>query len=148
MKKNLSLLMAVIVFLSTLSFSTSKAQAAGTIRYAGGHFVTGKGISFVFNASGYRNRDVRGANIYAGSNFHNLYCSAKKGEGKIVCVARGELTEYGGETAVIYLAGQIFYVTMPYQGDGPSLTSEEEEPAVEEEPVEPGDPGEEAPEEL
>ena len=51
MKKNLSLFMVVIVFLSALFFGTGKAQAAGTIRYAGGHFVIGKGISFVFNAS-------------------------------------------------------------------------------------------------
>jgi len=119
MKKILTLLMVVVAFLSTLSFSTSKAQAAGIITYAGGQFVIGKGITFVFNASGYGKGDVRGASLFAGSNSHNLSCSVKKDEGKIICVARGGLAEeYGGEPARIYLAGQIFFITVPYVGEG------------------------------
>jgi len=128
MKKYLSLLMAVVAVLSTLSLSTSKAQAAGIITYAGGQFIVGKGIAFVFKASGYGKNQIRGANIFAGSNFHNLSCSVKKDEGKIVCVARGGLTEYGGETGIIYLAGQRFYVTIPYMAEGPDDESACEDP--------------------
>jgi len=111
-KKVLAVVMTVIMFFSMFSF-TSRAQAAGLIRYMGGLFISGKGLTFVFEGSGYRNRDVRNATIFAGSNFHNLSCSAKKEPERIVCVAGGRLTEYVGETGVIHLAGQVFYVTIP-----------------------------------
>jgi len=126
MKKFLSLLMAVVVLLSMFLFSASKAQAAGLITYKGGLFVWGKGVVFVFEASGIRNKDVKNASIFAGSNFHDLYCSVNKAEGKIVCVARGELTEYAGQTGIIHLAGQIFYVTIPGR---PFREASGEEPA-------------------
>ena len=113
MKRVLPLLMAVIVLVSTLWVSVGSAGAAGIIAYVDGRFVWGKGVVFVFDASGYRNKDVKNASIFAGSNFHDLYCTVNKNEEKIVCVARGSLTEYAGQTGVIYLAGQIFYVTIP-----------------------------------
>ena len=95
---------------------------------------TGVTDVIALGTSGYRNRDVRGASIFAGSNFHNLYCSVNKGEGKIIFVAGGQLTDYAGQTAVIHLGGQIFYVTMPYQGEGHGLIAEDE-PAVEGDPA-------------
>ena len=113
MKKSLSLAMAVVILISALWVSTGSAGAAGMISYAGGRFVWGKGIVFVFDASGYRNKDVRDASIFAGSNFHDLYCTVDKEKEHIVCVARGSLTEYAGQTGIIHLAGQIFYVTIP-----------------------------------
>jgi hypothetical protein len=113
MKRVFSLLIAVIVLLSVFSFSPSRAQAAGIISYAGGNFIIGKGIAFVFHGSGLRNRDVRGANIFVGSDFYPLGCTVNKEEKRIVCVLRGGLTEYAGETGIIYLGGQIFYVIIP-----------------------------------
>ncbi|HLO16733.1 MAG TPA: hypothetical protein VK206_18005 [Anaerolineales bacterium] len=112
-KKILSLIVAVVVLLSVFSFSSSKVQAAGIINYAGGNFVWGKGIAFVFDASGYRNRDVKDGAIFVGSNFHDLGCTVNREGSKIICVARGGLAEYAGETGIIYLAGQVFYVTIP-----------------------------------
>ena len=105
--------MAFIVLVSTLWVSAGSAGAAGVIAYVDGRFVWGKGVVFVFDASGYRNKDMKNTGIFAGSNFHDLYCTVNKIEEKIVCVARGSLTEFAGQTGVIYLAGQIFYVTIP-----------------------------------
>jgi hypothetical protein len=110
MRKAISI---VIILVSLLSFRPGRAQAAGIITYQGGQFVLGKGIVFVFTGSGFRNRDLKNANIFAGSNFHHLSCSINKGDAKIVCVVRGGLTEFAGETAIIYLGRQIFYVTVP-----------------------------------
>ena len=103
----------ILILVSLLSFRLNTALAAGIITYQGGHFVLGKGISFVFKGSGFRNKDLRNANIFVGSNYHRLACNVNKDDGRIVCVARGALTEYGGETGIIYLGGQVFYVKMP-----------------------------------
>src|SRR6188474_552280 len=116
MKKFFSLLIAIVILVSAFSFSASKAQAAGLITLIDGRFVWGKGVVFVFEASGYKNKDLKGASIFAGSNDHNLSCSSNKEEGTVVCVATAGLTQYAGETGVIYLAGQIFYVIIPDMG--------------------------------
>ena len=113
MKKILLLAMTVIVLISALGVSAGNADAAGLITYVDGRFVWGKGVVFVFKASGYGNKNVRDASIFAGSNFHDLYCTVDKEKENIVCVVGGSLTEYAGQTGVIYLAGQIFYVTIP-----------------------------------
>ena len=113
MKKALSLGMAVVIVISALWVTVGSAGAAGMITYVGGRFVWGKGVVFVFEASGYRNKDVKDASIFAGSNFHDLYCTVDKEKENIVCVARGSLTVYAGQTGVIHLVGQVFYVTIP-----------------------------------
>jgi hypothetical protein len=113
MKKITLLVMIAVVLVSTFWVSTHSARAAGLITYRGGVFVEGKGISFVFDAPGYRNRDVRGADIFVHSSVYDLGCTVNREEEKIVCVLRGGLTEYAGETGIIYLAGQVFYVTIP-----------------------------------
>jgi hypothetical protein len=113
MRKILLAAIAVLVSFSMLSLSIVQAGAAGLITFVDGRYVWGKGIVFVFAATGYRNRDVRDANMFAGSNFHDLYCTVDKEKENIVCVARGGLTQYAGQTGVIYLAGQVFYVTIP-----------------------------------
>lgn len=111
MKKALSLF---LIIASLFSLQVSRAQAAGIITYAGGLFVVGKGTVFVFKGSDLSNKAIRNATIFAGSNFHNLSCSLNKDDKKIVCVIRGGISdEYGGETAIIHLGGQIFYVTIP-----------------------------------
>ena len=113
MKNIISLVVAAVILASTFWVRTDSARAAGLITYRGGAFVEGKGISFVFDAPGYRNRDVKGANILVHSSFYDLGCTVNREEDKIVCVLRGGLTEYAGETGIIYLAGQVFFVTIP-----------------------------------
>ena len=113
MKKAFLFIMTLVLL---LSLSPIEARAAGPITYSGGLFVPGKGIVYVFKASDFKRKDLKSASIFAGSNFHNLSCSVNAGDGKIVCVVRGGLSdEYGGESAIIHLAGQIFYVTIPYR---------------------------------
>lgn len=113
MKRVFSILMLAVLLVSAFGFSASPASAAELITYVDGRFVVGKGVVFVFEASGYRNRDVRGADIFVGSNFHDFGCTVNAERTQIVCVANGNLTRYAGQTGVIYLAGQIFYVIIP-----------------------------------
>jgi hypothetical protein len=51
------------MLVSTFLTAVSSAEAAGMITYLDGRYVWGKGIVFVFDAPGYRNKDVRNANI-------------------------------------------------------------------------------------
>ena len=133
MKKILLSLIAAIVLVTTLGFRTGSAAAAGHITYVDGRYVWGKGIVFVFKASGYRNKDVRGANIFVGSNYHKLGCTVDKEKENIVCVLGGGLTQFAGETSILYLAGQVFYVTIPDRTI-PEQTIVVEPPLVCEEP--------------
>ena len=51
--------------------------------------------------------------MFVGSNFHDLSCTVNKERTRIVCVGGGNLTEFAGQTGIIHLAGQLFYVTIP-----------------------------------
>jgi type 1 fimbria pilin len=113
MKKFMSLIAILLVLVCTLWFSAGNTSAAGTITFTGARFIWGKGVVFVFEASGYRNSDVKDASITIGSKSFDVHCTVNKKEEKIVCVAGGGLTWYAGQTGVVYLAGQGFYVTIP-----------------------------------
>lgn len=114
MKKFLLLLMVLAVCSSVLG--VSRAQAADWITFAEGAYVHGKGIVFIFDATGYRNKDLKNASIYVGSDLYDLFCWVTEDKEHIVCNAQGGLTQFAGQTAIIYLAGQIFYVTIPGAG--------------------------------
>jgi hypothetical protein len=130
MKKVFFLLLSAAVMVSALGVQVNRAKADGYITYEGAQYVVGTGIVFTFSAEGFRNKDLKNATILVGSDFHDLYCWVRKAEGRILCVARGSLTEFAGQTGIIYLGGQIFYVLIPNkhgipdQGDT-SLTCEE-----------------------
>jgi hypothetical protein len=113
MKRILLLLMAAAVIVSVLGYQVNRAKAEGYITYEGTQYVVGTGIVFTFDATGFRNRDLKNATILVGSDFYDLYCWVRKEEGKILCVAWGSLTEFAGQTGIIYLGGQIFYVIIP-----------------------------------
>ena len=116
MKKIFMLLATAAVIASALGVQVSRAQAADWITYEDSAYVEGKGIVYIFDATGFRNKDLKDASIYVGSDFYDLFCWVLKEEGKIVCNAQGGLTQFAGQTAIIYLAGQIFYVTIPSPG--------------------------------
>ena len=121
MKKIFLLLMVLAVFTSAFGLQVATAQADGSlIVYEGGLFVWGKGIVFQFDAEGYRNKDLQNANILVGSDFYDLFCWVLKGEGKIVCNAQGDLTQFAGQTGIIYLGGQVFYVIIPARPGSPN----------------------------
>ena len=113
MKKIWFVLMAVAVVVSALGMQVNRAKADGFVAYESVQYVVGTGIVFTFNAEGFRNKDLKNATIYVGSDFYDLYCWVRKAEGKILCVAWGSLTQFAGQTGVIYLGGQIFYVPIP-----------------------------------
>ena len=119
MKKILSFVMAVVVLFSLFSFRTSRAQAAGIIKFVGSRFIPGKGAVFLFKASGVGKNAAKSATIFAGSNFYNLFCTVKKDDGLITCLARAEITQFQGQTGIVHLAGQIFYVMVPYFTEPP-----------------------------
>ena len=113
MKKIFLLLMAVVVLISAFGMQVNRAKAAGYITYDDAEFIVGTGIVFTFSGEGFRNRDLRGSTIWVGSDWYDLYCWAVKAEGKIRCLAWGGLTQFAGQTGVVYLGGQIFYVIIP-----------------------------------
>lgn len=116
MKKVSLLLAALAIVASALGLQASRAQAAGSITYASSAYVEGKGIVYVFDATGFRNKDVKGASIYVGSDFYDLFCWVTKDKEQIVCNAQGGLTQFAGQTAILYFAGHIFYVSVPAAG--------------------------------
>jgi hypothetical protein len=113
MKKVFFLLLAVAVVVSALGVQVDRAKADGYITYEDAQYVVGTGIVFTFSAEGFRNKDLKNATIYVGSDFYDLYCWVRKEEGRILCVAWGSLTGFAGQTGIIYLGGQIFYVIIP-----------------------------------
>ncbi|MCC6298881.1 MAG: hypothetical protein IT314_06260 [Anaerolineales bacterium] len=117
MKKLFLVLMTLVLAVSALGLQVSRAQAADWIAYERSSFVQGKGIVYVFSAAGHNNKDVKGASIYVGSDFYDLFCWLTTDKEHIVCNAQGGLTQFAGQTAIIYLAGQIFYVTIPARGE-------------------------------
>lgn len=119
MRKFMSLVMVLVILVCTLWFSADNAAAAGTITFTGARFVWGKGVVFVFDASGYKNADVKGAYITVGSKSFNVHCTVNKKAEKIICVAGSRLTRHAGEMGILALAGQAFYVTIP---DKPPLS--------------------------
>ena len=123
MKKLLYVVMLAVLLVSALGFSAKATSAAGLIDFVDARFVPGKGVVYIFAAEGLRNKDVRGAEIWAGSNFYDLGCTVNKQEGLIICVVGGDITPYAGQTAVIFLGGQIFYVSVPGRASGDASLS-------------------------
>ncbi|WKZ37061.1 MAG: hypothetical protein QY332_03870 [Anaerolineales bacterium] len=121
MKKTASIILAVLMMASVLGSAATKAKAAGLITYEGAVFTLSKGIVFLFNVDEFakKNVKVRPATLYIGSDAYPLSCIFKADEGKIRCDVRGGLTQFAGQTGIIYLNGQIFYVIIPGRG-GPS----------------------------
>jgi hypothetical protein len=99
-------------------------KGGGYITYEGAQYVVGTGIVFTFEAEGFRNKDLKNATIYVGSDFYDLYCWVRKAEGRILCVARGSLTQFASQTGIIYLGGQIFYVIIPNKHGIPEESDE------------------------
>lgn len=120
MKKLLFALMAMAVIGSALGGQVSRVKADGYITYEEAAYVYGKGIVFIFDATGYRNRDLKDASIYVGSDFYDLFCWVNEEGDKIICNAQSMLLPFAGQIGIIYLAGQIFYVTIPGAGGPPA----------------------------
>lgn len=112
MRRVFSFLMAAVVLLSVFGMAGT-ARAAGNLTYIESRFVWGKGVVFIFEGTGFKNKDLKGAILFVASNDYKLSCWVNKDEGKVICVAGGGLTQYAGETGVITLAGRSFTVIIP-----------------------------------
>lgn len=113
MKKFVPLVMIVSMLAGMLWLSVDNATAAGTITFTGARFVWGKGVVFVFEATGYKNSDVKGAVLTIGSKSFNVHCTVNKKDEKIVCVAGSGLARYAGQMGILSVAGHAFYVIIP-----------------------------------
>ena len=116
MKKVLLLLILLVVSVFSFWGGAGPAQAAGTITFVRSHFVWGKGVVFIFEATDVGNKDLKDASIFIGSNYHHLSCSLNEEADRIPCVLGGGFTQYAGQIGVIYLNGLIFYVEIPQKG--------------------------------
>ncbi len=115
MKRLFSLLMVIVVLISVMGIAVTKASAAGPIiSFDNASFIYSKGVVFTFLVS--EKVNVKNASIYAGSDWYKLSCVYKKEDGTIVCVASGGLTQFAGQTGVITLGGQVFWVIIPDKG--------------------------------
>lgn len=115
MKKFFFVFAILVVFVSTLGLQATRAQAEGTVTYERMNYVEGKGIVYVFLASGFSNKEVKaGTSIYVNGEFYDLFCWVTSDKEHIVCNAQGGLTQFAKQTAVITLLGQTFYVTIPH----------------------------------
>ncbi|MFN8388617.1 MAG: hypothetical protein U0X92_19660, partial [Anaerolineales bacterium] len=59
MKKLFFVLAMLAIFVSTLGLQVRRAQAAGTVTYERMSYVEGKGIVYIFLASGVGNKEVK-----------------------------------------------------------------------------------------
>ena len=111
MKKVFSLLMAVAVFATTLWFSVGTASAAA--------------LTVVLHVDGATEANVKEATVFVNSEYHNAYCVLQDAEtGKVVCKVS---EKFAHEGAVLYIAGQAFYLELP---SAPEVKTEEEQPLV------------------
>jgi hypothetical protein len=132
MKKIFFIFLAVGIFVSTLGFTATNAHAAGHIAYEGAAFVQNKGIVFVFDVDGVakKNTKIRDATLTIDSEVYPLSCIFKADEGKIRCDVRGGLTQFAGQTGIISLNGQTFYVIIPPRNVPVEQAGLQEEPLV------------------
>jgi hypothetical protein len=76
---------------------------------------------------------VRDVTIFVNSDLYHLGCTVSLDGDKLTCTQRGDFSEFARKPGVIFINGQIFYVTIPSR-------SLPEEPVVVEEPEAPKEP--------
>ena len=117
-KKILWLGLILALAASAFGAQLSPARAAGPITYDGVQYVTGVGVLFRFQAEGFRNKDLKDATIYVGGDYYPLSCWAHPEDGYVLCSLPGGMTEFAGQTGIIYLGGYMFYVVIPGRSNG------------------------------
>ena len=113
MRKIFSFLVMAMLLITALGVSATPASAGSAITYIDSRFVLGKGIVFIFEGTGYKNKDVKNIQLILHSDNYKLGCVAVKKENKIVCVGDGDLTVFAGQVGSITLVGQTFSVIIP-----------------------------------
>lgn len=126
---------AVAALLSLVVFLTSFAAnslISKSLTFLEARYVPGTGIVLLFESTGLKKSDLRGATIYVHSNSYKLSCSFKDGDDKdesriVRCVASGGLSDWAGETFTAYLAGYSFNGIIPAEKSNATATCAEGE---------------------
>jgi hypothetical protein len=101
MKKFFPFCLIVVLAVSALLVSTGTASAAA--------------MTVVVYVPGATAKSVQDASLFVNSEYHSVNCVLKDAEmGKVVCKVS---EKFASEGAVLYVAGQVAYLTLP---DGPT----------------------------
>jgi hypothetical protein len=97
MKKSFSFVFVVLVLFTMLGMNVGRASAAGT--------------NVLLYIPGVTKEQLKEAGMYVNSTYQHVDCVLKDAAtGQVSCHVSDKL---GGETALIYIAGQVFTVTVP-----------------------------------
>lgn len=114
LSKPVAVLLSLVVFLSTFAAN----PLSKSVTFLEARYVPGVGIVLLFDTTGLKKSDLRGATIIVHSNEYKLSCNFKDGDEKddsntVRCVAPGGLSQWAGESFTAYLAGYIFNGIVP-----------------------------------
>ena len=105
----------VLILISLLVFVVGTAAApmkdGKTARLLETRFIPGKGVVFIFEASGLSKSDLNSAYAYAGGNALDANCRFKD-DGNVACTVK-DINKYVGQSVMVGLAGQGFWATVP-----------------------------------
>jgi len=110
MKKHLSILVIVLAITAIFSSSVLAAPAAGTASLVSVSYNDG-GVVLIFETSGLKKSDLKGATLYAGSNWHEMYCTFVDNTTKVRCTVSKNMAGKGEFYAE--LAGIGFWGVLP-----------------------------------
>jgi len=110
MKKYLSIILAVFAITAIFTSSVLAAPASKSVNLLSVSYTQG-GVVLIFQTSGLTRGDLKGATIYANSNWHKMYCTFIDNTTKVRCTIANKLAGKGSFRAV--LAGFGFWGTLP-----------------------------------
>lgn len=97
MKKLFSFVLVAVVLATVLGINVGSASAAGS--------------KVVVYIPGVTQQQVKDATVFVDSDFYPAHCVLKDAEtGKVVCTVPGK---FGGEGAVLHVAGRVITVSIP-----------------------------------
>ena len=105
----------VLILISLLVFVVGTAAApmkdGKTARLLETRFIPGKGVVFIFEASGLSKGDLNSAYANVGGNALSTDCRFKD-DGNVACTVK-DINRYVGQSVMVSLAGQGFWATVP-----------------------------------
>ncbi len=105
----------VLILISLLVFIVGTAAApmngGKTVKLLETRFIPGKGVVFIFEASGLSKSDLNSAYANVGGNALSTDCRFKD-DGNVACTVK-DINRYAGQSVMVGLAGQGFWATVP-----------------------------------
>src|SRR6185295_2029571 len=116
MKKHLFVLFVTLITMAMFASTAFAAPASDgksvvliSVEYQQG------GIALLFHTSGLTKGDLKDHSFYAHSNYHDMYCNFMDDTTDVRCLVSKKLSNYGGESFHVTLAGFGFYDELPYK---------------------------------